>query len=48
MDSIRTIINMVTRNCFMATIDLKDTYYSVSVSRQFQRFLKFKWKDNLY
>ena len=35
MESIRTIIDIVTRNCFMATIDLKDTYYSVSISRQF-------------
>ena len=45
MDGIKTIINMVTRNCFMATIDLKDAYYSVAISRLFQKFLKFKWKD---
>ena len=48
MDDIKTIINMVTRNCFMATKDLKDAYYSVAISRQFQKFLKFKWKDKLY
>ena len=48
MDGIKTIINMVTRNCFMATTDLKDAYYSVAISRQFQKFLKFKWKDKLY
>ena len=35
MDGIKTIINMVTRNCFMATIDLKDAYYSVAFSRLF-------------
>ena len=35
MDGINTIINMVTRNCFMATIDLKDAYYSVGMSRLF-------------
>ena len=40
MDGINTIINMVTRNCFIATVDLKDAYYSV--------FLKFKWKENWY
>ena len=48
MDLINTIINMVTRNCFMATIDLKDAYYSVAISRLFQKFLKFKWKETLY
>ena len=47
-DGIKTVINMVTRNCFMATIDLKDAYYSVAISRLFQKFLKFKWKDKLY
>ena len=48
MDGINIIINMVTRNCFMATIDLKDAYCSVGISRLFQKFLKFKWKEKLY
>ena len=48
MDIIKTIINMVTRNCFMATRDLKDAYYSVAISSLFQKFLKFKWKEKLY
>ena len=48
MDGIKTIINMVTRNLFMATIDLKGAYYSVAISRLFQKFLKFKWKEKLY
>ena len=48
MDGIKTIINMVTTNCFMATIDLNDGYYSVAVRRLFQKFLKFKWEDKLY
>ena len=48
IDGIKTIINMVTRNCFMGTIDLKDAYYSVTISRLFQKFLKFKWKETFY
>ena len=48
MDGINAIINMVTRNCFMATIDFKDDYYSVAISRLFQKFLKFKWKEKLH
>ena len=47
MDVIKTIINMVTRKCFMTTTDLKDAYYSVSISRLFQKFPQFKWKDKL-
>ena len=48
MDGINTIMNIVTRNCFMATVDLKNAYCSVSISRLFQKLLKFKWKDKLY
>ena len=48
MDGIKTITNMVTRNCFMATTDLKDAYYSAAISRPFQKFLKFKWKEKLF
>ena len=48
MDGIKTIINMVTRNCFIATIDLKDAYYIVAISRLFQKILNFKWKGKLY
>ena len=45
---VKTIINIVTRNCFLATIELKDTYHSLSINRLFQTFLKFKLKDKLY
>ena len=48
MHGINTIVNMVTRNCFMATIDFKDACYSVAISRLFQKFLKFRWKEKLY
>ena len=47
MDSIKIITNMVTRNCFMAAIDISDAYYIVSISKLFQKFLKFKQKDKL-
>ena len=38
---------MVTRNCFIVTIYLKDAYHSVAISRLFQKFLKIKYKDKL-
>ena len=48
MDGIKIVTNMVTRNCFMAAIDISDAYYIVSISKLFQKFLKFKQKDKLY
>ena len=32
----------------MATVDLKDAYYSVHVSKKHQNYLKFSWNGELY
>ena len=48
IDSINTILNLITKDCFMASIDLKDAYYSVKISESFQRYLKFEFLDKLY
>ena len=33
MDSVWTAIRLITPNCYMASIDLKDAYYSVSIAQ---------------
>ena len=38
---------MVEKNCFMASLDIKDAYYSVPVDECLQ-YLKFMWKEQLY
>ena len=48
MNSINTILNIITKDCFMASIDLKDVYYSVKISENFQRYLKFEFLNKLY
>ena len=35
MDSINTVLNLITKDCFMTSIDLKDAYYSVKISENF-------------
>ena len=35
-------------NCFMASIDLKDAYYSVPIAQVYQKYLKFQWENKLY
>ena len=32
----------------MASIDIKDAYYSVPIAIEHQKFLRFVWRDNLY
>ena len=48
MDSIREVLLLVTPNCYMAKLDLKDAYYSVRVHPSFRRYLKFEFEGVLY
>ena len=48
MDSIYNIITLVTKNCFMASLDLKDAYYSIPIKASHQKFLCFKWRGEIY
>ena len=48
MDTIRTILGLVTPNCWMASLDLKDAYYSVRIHPNFQKYLKFTDNGTLY
>ena len=48
MDSVWTAIRLITPNCYMASIDLKDAYYSVPIAKPHQTYLKFEWNNMLY
>ncbi len=48
MDNIKTVLSNVTRDCLMASIDLKSAYYSIKIDDEYQKFLKFKYDDELY
>ena len=48
MENLRNAITLMTPNCFMASIDLKDAYYSVSVNKNHRKYLRFIWKHQLF
>ena len=48
MDSLQTIIKLVTPNCFMASIDMKDAYYSIPVKSEDRKYLHFQCADQFY
>ena len=48
MDTLETAIRLMTPGCFMASIDLRDAYYSVPIASEHQKYLKFFWPDQLY
>ena len=48
MDTIWTVIGMMRPGCYMASIDLKDAYYSVPIHKDYQKYLKFQWQGKLH
>ena len=48
MDTLQSAIRMMKPGCYMASIDLKDAYYSVPVATEHQKYLKFLFNGTLY
>ena len=48
MDTIKSVLNLVTQNCYMAKIDINDAYYSIPIIPEHQKFLKFTLQGKLY
>lgn len=48
MDTLHTITKLVEKDCFMAAIDLKDAYYSVTMAPEDRKYLKFIWRGKPY
>ena len=48
MDNINKILNLIAKDCFIGSIDLKDAYYSIKISKNFQGYLKFEFLHKLY
>ena len=47
MQTLQTILILVQPNCYIATIDLKDAYYSVKIDVDDTRFLRFLYNSKL-
>ena len=48
MDSLKTVTDLMTQGCFMASVDIKDACYTVPIATEDQKYLKFMWRDKLY
>ena len=44
MDTLNTIIKLIEKDCYMVSIDLKDAYYSVSITPSDRKYLRFMWR----
>lgn len=48
MTSLKTAYSLLSPGAFMASIDLRDAYYSVSITKEHRKYLKFRWDNTLY
>ena len=48
MDNIHTALKLITKNCWLASLDLKDAYYSVPIHGESENFLKFSYNGKLF
>ena len=48
MDTLHAALKLMRPGCFMASVDLKDAYYSIPVAEEDQIFLKFEWQGNYF
>ena len=48
LESIRNVKHMIRKDCWMASVDLKDAHYSIPIHPRHQKFLKFLWKNQTY
>ena len=35
-------LDLMKKNCYMVSLDLSDAYYSISISPELQKYLKFR------
>ena len=48
MDTFRTALKLIRPGCFMASVDLKDAYYSIPIAEEDRKLLMFQWKGKHY
>ena len=48
METLSSVLSLITPGCYLASIDLKDAYYSILTHTDHSKYLKFFWKGQLY
>ena len=48
MFNLRTALDLLEQGMWMASADLTDAYYSVPITKSQRKYLRFRWKTNLY
>jgi len=48
MESIQDVLHVIRPGAYMASVDLKDAFYSIKINKNHHKFLKFCFKGTIY
>ena len=48
MESLLNVLKRFKRNAWMASVDLKDAFFTVPIHESYQKYFKFEWIDKVY
>ena len=48
MENIRSVLKLLTRKCYMASLDLKDSYFLVPIAQKHKKYLRFAFRGNVF
>ena len=48
MEMVNSILKMITANCYVAKLDMKDAYYSPPIFKEHHQYLTFLFRGKLY
>lgn len=48
LEDYREVLKLISKDCFMAKIDLKDAYFLLPIHKKFKKYLRFQFQNQLY
>ena len=48
METVESVIKLMSKCCFKSSIYLGDAYYSVPIALEFRKYLKFTWMGEMF
>ena len=48
MDSLDNVLNIIHSGAWVASVDLKDAFYTIPIHKSYQNYMKFYWQPKLF
>ena len=48
MDTVESAVNLLSKNCWMTSVDIRHAYLTVRIATEHQKYLRFRWKGKCF